>query len=394
MVRGMTGNDEWAAGTGLFSVSGKITNKTPGWSFTPAAPDEQGMSYNEFEGYYPDKGGKLFSSLIKLDKKSGTSSYYRLSFSARAPERAYQGIDFFDAGGSKLPDLYDVIYSGDKKSYDRVFYASDKVESIRIFFQSTHGCEVSDISLCSCGFEEAVEYCDRIYKTLPALDFTAPGDAFKYLPRTGSALKSGKPWKVLMLGDSIVQDTFHSQFHALIKQLYPDSAFSWQVSMRGSTGCWHYRNDGEFHSYVADYAPDLLIIGGISNYKNVTLQEGTDAIRCVAEKAMRELGCEVLLLTAALSRDIRKENENSKFGSEVRIPGYDDPEGLQKVSESLKTGLWDLANPCYRWLFASGKPHEFYSRDTIHSGEMGKQIIGRVMLEYFKTAGVFQQEKK
>ena len=41
--------------------------------------------------------------------------------------------------------------------------------------------------------------------------------------------------------------------------------------------------------------------------------------------------------------------------------------------------------PCYTWLFGSGLPFEWYSRDTVHSGELGKQIIGRVMLGYFLT---------
>ena len=35
-------------------------------------------------------------------------------------------------------------------------------------------------------------------------------------PKTRDALKTGKPWRILMLGDSIMQDTFHSQFHSLV----------------------------------------------------------------------------------------------------------------------------------------------------------------------------------
>jgi len=39
-------------------------------------------------------------------------------------------------------------------------------------------------------------------------------------------------------------------------------------------------------------------------------------------------------------------------------------------------------------LFNVGLSSEFYSRDYVHSGELGKQIIGRVALGYFvKSAG-------
>jgi len=41
--------------------------------------------------------------------------------------------------------------------------------------------------------------------------------------------------------------------------------------------------------------------------------------------------------------------------------------------------------PCYTWLYGSGLPNQYYSRDFVHSGEYGKQIIGRVMLGYFLT---------
>ena len=46
---------------------------------------------------------------------------------------------------------------------------------------------------------------------------------------------------------------------------------------------------------------------------------------------------------------------------------------------------WDETTPCYTWLFGSGLPFEWYSRDAVHSGEYGKQIIGRIMLGYFMT---------
>ena len=37
------------------------------------------------------------------------------------------------------------------------------------------------------------------------------------------------------------------------------------------------------------------------------------------------------------------------------------------------------------WLFGSGLPFEWYSRDAVHSGECGKQIIGRTLLGYLMS---------
>ncbi len=380
----------------LASFPGAITDRTPGWKFAPSQPNRKGMTYNKFEGYYPDKGGKLFSPRIKLDKESGKASYYRIVFEAEAPERSYQGINFYDAEGRLLPDDYDVVYAGGRHVYDRVFYAMDKVDSVEIFFQSNRGCRVWDVRLEKTCAETAAQYCDRVYGELPPLRFEASADAMALLPKTADALRSGKPWRIVLLGDSIMQDLFHSQFHALIQRDFPKANVSWIISMRGSTGCWHYCQDGPFKEYVADEHPDLLIIGGISNYNAKFHPDGHEAMEIVARKAKTELGCEVLLLTGALASDTRGYDPEAP-DADLPVRKWDfrkdswamrttDPEGLQATGKRLGVPVWNLLFPCYEWLYSTGKPHEFYSRDKVHSGELGKQIIGRTATGYFKAA--------
>ena len=47
-----------------------------------------------------------------------------------------------------------------------------------------------------------------------------------------------------------------------------------------------------------------------------------------------------------------------------------------------------MFNPAYDWLFKTGLPSEFYSRDYVHSGEFGKQLIARIALAYFIAAAL------
>lgn len=378
----------------LASFPGQITDKTPDWEFKPSKP-QNGLTYNEFEGYYPDKGGKLFSKHIKLDKEPGKSAYYRIRFEAQAGEKSYTGINFFDAEGTMLPDLYDVLHAGDRRSYDRVFYAMENADSIEIFFQSNKGCQAWDLTLERATWEEAVAYCDAEYANLPPLNFTAPAGSMDQLPRTLDALKTGKPWRIVLLGDSIMQDTFHSQFHALVKKEFPASNLEWIISMRGSTGCWHYHSIENFKKYVMDKKPDLLIIGGISNYQSNAKPTGHEAMGIVGRAARDILGCEVLFMTGALCFDSRpwdKENPAAPIPAAPWAYENDEPAQrgtkpaeLQKVASESNIPVWDMQTPCYTWLYASGLPHEFYSRDAVHSGGYGKQIIGRTALEYFKT---------
>ena len=58
---------------------------------------------------------------------------------------------------------------------------------------------------------------------------------------------------------------------------------------------------------------------------------------------------------------------------------------LRDLCEREEMQWWDATTPCYTWLFGSGLPFEWYSRDAVHSGECGKQIIGRTLLGYLMS---------
>ncbi len=422
-----------AHGAVFFSADGLVTDKTPGWRFE-ASGAKGGETFNPLEGWYPDKGGKLVSPRISLPT---ANAYYRLSFTASAPVRAYEAVAFYDADDNMVADNYDVIYGcevGEKSSrnedsslqlktptqnsnsnsnhYSRLVFAQEGVKTAEVFFQSTKGCTVSDVRFEQATAEEAAAWCDEVYSRLPPVVVEPTGDIFLSAPKTREALETGKSWRILLLGDSIIQDTFHSQFHALVKRAYPKSDVTWLVSVRGSTGCWFYRKPENFASYVAAYRPDCVIVGGISNWQKATDEfpvTGNEAIFKVGDM-IRAMGADLIVMSPALSVDTRLPK-----GAEILTPvppctydaaaeaealgltGYGpskpdaglSPERFAELKSGCAERGWgfvDALTPSYRWLYESGRPYQFYSRDHVHSGELGKQIIGRVMLAHF-TAG-------
>ena len=409
----------------MLSVSGPLLRSREGWSFVPSKPNADGATFNEFEGFYPDKGGKLQSPRIPLvGKAEGKGAYYRISFTAKALTRGYVCVNFYDADGKALADNYDVLYKtegtgngergtgsgtngergtgsgtngewGTGRHYDRVFYAMGQTTSFDVFFQSKDGYEVRDLRIEPATWADAADYCDRVLAALPPFSFAAPANATALLPRTMEALRTGKPWRVVMLGDSIVQDAFHSQFHSLVKRAFPASDAEWIVSVRGSTGCQTYAMADEFFPCVVDKRPDLLLIGGISNYVKKDGPDGAAAIMAVARAAHDRLGCEVLVTSAALHRDLRTRdpaNPDAPIPPAAWNSALAESSGGGARLEELrdlcaKNGFpfWDLTTPCYEWLFASGLPFEFYSRDAVHSGELGKQIIARALFAHFAS---------
>lgn len=411
----------------IFEAQGLVTDKTPGFRFGNITFTDNDRVCAKFEAAEFGDGtcGRLTTKKLKLpNKPEGAGAYFKFSFDAQytftsgnggAPQRCNQGVFFYDKKGNVLPDCYDTMYPGEEPyHYERVLYAWDEVDTIEVFFQKPWGMKeqngdkctlnVSNVKIETATWEDAVKYSDEIYAKLPPLEFKPEGNWTEKLPRTMEALKTGKPWRVLMLGDSIIQDTFHSQFHAMVKREFPESNCEWILAMRGGTGCWHYILAENFFKYVVAHKPDLLIIGGISNGRKHDESAngrdvgptGPDAMVRVAKTAREYLGCEVLIVNNPLAVDIRQYDEDHpelpipkcgfsvKQYEQVRGQGWDYGR-LRDMCKGAKIEWWDELKPCYTWLYGSGLPFQYYSRDAVHSSELGKQIIGRIMLEYFKT---------
>lgn len=382
-------------GDALFSQEGLVASEIGKWTFQ-ASDAEDGSVYNPFEGVYPDKGGRLVSLPIALPQPAGEGGYYLLTFAAESARRAFQGVDYYDAAGRLLPDNYDVVYLG-RQAYARTFFAMPGAASIRLFFQSDKPFKVADVKVAKTDAAAAAAYCDAVYAGVPPLAFTAPVDAFAKLPKTRAAMRQGCPWRVVMLGDSNSQDLFHSQFHALVKRAFPKSDLRFLVSVRGSTGVAYYADPGPFKAYVADQKPDLLIIGGATNFRcDKRPEEVAACLDTVIRRAKDELGCEVLVSTPMVAMDSRAvDNKNPEapippaaWNRETDFWARQTyfPERMAEVAAANAVAFWDVTAAAYGYLFASGKPHGWFSRDDYHNGERGKQIAGRIFLAYFKTA--------
>ena len=415
----------------VFEAKGLVTDKTPGFRFGNIEFTDNDRVTAKFTQVEMAEGvnGRLTTKKLRLPhKQPGKGAYFKFSFDAKyvftpgkpggRPQRCNQGVFFYDKNGKILPDSYDTMYpaSDAPRHYARVLYAWDEVEEFEVFFQKpwdmnekngdTCTLEVSNVKIETATWEDAAAYADATYAEVAArapLAFAPSGDWTEGIPRTMEALRTGRPWRVVMLGDSIIQDTFHSQFHALVKRAFPKSDVEWILSMRGGTGCWHYILAENFYPYVAAHRPDLLIIGGISNDRKHddggardVGPTGADAMVRVAKTARQWLGCEVLLVNSPLHCDMRPRDAapdgeplpKMAFAAadHDRISGGLAQYGaLKDLCARNGFAWWDETVPCYTWLFGSGLPFEWYSRDAVHSGEYGKQIIGRIMLGYLLT---------
>jgi len=372
--------------TELVRYDGQV-DKLPDWQFIAS---EAGKKVHvPFEGYYESKGGRIQSPIITLDKSVGTEGYYSIQFTAKSKGHCYWWVDLFDSENEPLPDINSAVYPGpDKEEYHQMIYIGSRATSMQLAFVSKGAVSVSDIVVKRVDSETAAKWCDSLYGELPQIDFEPAEDSFDLLPKTASALKNGDPWRVVMLGDSIMNDSYCSVFQALVKRDYPKLNLDYTISVRGSTGCWFYEKPENFKEYVAKYNPDLLIIGGVSNLNTKNIPAAFSSIEKVIEQA-KAIGCEIILLSAPHSVDWRKLgeyenvlteqewNEETIFPKLIHTP-------FRKLAKKCDIAFWNMTVPMADYIAVSGMPHGYFNRDSIHNNDRGKQIIARILQKYFR----------
>jgi hypothetical protein len=126
------------------------------------------------------------------------------------------------------------------------------------------------------GPEHSVEEMSAAAREIPPVKYDPPADRWQHLPRTAAALaKPGGELRIVMLGDSIVNDTARSRWGDQLQARYPGCKISVVAVVRGGTGCWWYKEAGRVERYVVPQHPDLLIVGGISQQDDVDSIRGT-----------------------------------------------------------------------------------------------------------------------
>jgi lysophospholipase L1-like esterase len=178
-----------------------------------------------------------------------------------------------------------------------------------------------------------------------------------------------------MLGDSIVNDTSSSQYERLLGRACPACKVTKVTSVRGSTGCWWYKDENRVEEWVLKHKPNLLMIGGISQRDDV------DAIRSVIQQVRAKAPeVEVLLMTGAFgATDPRKDKG---WTEEVPAEGTGYRTRLQKLAMDEKCGFLDMTGPWGNYIRESKCGMGWFKRDPIHANERGFQILGRILAAF------------
>ena len=333
-------------------------------------PDEHGIRIRK---------GQLMSKSFPVEP----FAFYRLRFLAQAAEKPLCAAVFFDQEGKEIvSDDHDSIdTSTDWRPYALCFRGHADARKARIRLQANAGpLAVKNLRVEKITADDAAAWAAGLAAQCPVVQFEPAADRWQFLPRTMQRLATGGPLRIVMLGDSICNDTSNSLYETLLNRIYPKAKIEIVTSVRGGTGCWYYKDEGRVKPYVLDYKPDLVIIAGISHGFDV------EAIRSVIRQIRQGSNCEILVLSGAIAP--REVYEPIYYGSKPAAVALDDMEQfstrMQRMCREERAEFFDIRKAWDDYMLRSYKTYDHFARDAIHGNSRGKQIVARILARYFE----------
>lgn len=225
------------------------------------------------------------------------------------------------------------------------------------------------------GPRRTLEEIEKYYAEIPKVTFQPEASRWAHLPKTMEKLRAGKKLRVVMLGDSIINDTARSDWERLVEREYPGAKIEKIVSVRGSTGCWFYREPPRVEVFVTDHQPDLVIIGGISQHDDI------EAIRDVIGQIRAKCDAEILLMSGPFGP---RDPQEAAYWQEIQQPKADSYRAmLPQLAAELGAEYFDMQKAWAEYIRASGRETKSFKRDVYHANPQGEQILARILERYF-----------
>jgi len=350
------------------------------WDLIPLGKDtnHNETAFNEMSGVAIAQNVRLESPKFPIK----SLQYYRVEMQVQADEKTMWAMTFYDDKGEMLlADHYSSIDpSVDFQRY--VFYVQSKANATQAEFwlQPAEGQNalLKEVSINpAVDTQEVKHWSDSVYKTIPAVISSPPANRFQHLDKTMTALRNGEKVRVVMLGNSIINDTGNSAWEVLVEEMYPGADLEVITSVRGGTGCTYYQHENRVDTFVVQYQPDLLMIGGISHLSD------TAAIHSVIQQVQEKMepDPDIIVMSGPVGRG-GDPRTNPDFTLEPS-PG-DFRTQLAQMSSDAEVEYFDVKSAWGDYMAHTHASYDYFLRDPVHANARGRQVLARLLATYFE----------
>jgi len=325
-------------------------------------------------------------------------AYYRVRFHARTASRGSWTIQFFRAGGELITaDVYDAVLPGAEGEWTEqvsVIRAHPEAASMHFMMHATPGgIAINDLSIEPVDAQTARHTLAAIASGAPLPRYQPPQARWTHLAKTRHKLESESSLRIVMLGDSICNDTSNALFELLLERDMPGAQIRVITSVRGSTGCTYYREEGRVERYVLRHDPDLLIIAGISHASRA------GAIGDVIDQVRAASGAEILVLNGAITPPEVIRARRYAFAELMARRGEDPADIRRRIAETRERAARfpsELARMCREkevarfdvraawdaYIARTAPGPDALMRDSVHANRIGKQVAGHLLYRH------------
>ena len=311
--------------------------------------------------------------------------YYRFDFTAKTEKGGLWSAVFFDADGKELvADVYDRIDgAADWQPRTFCFRGHAVARHVRLRFHADGGpLGVKTAALEEVDSAAVAEWADGIAACNPVLYYTPPQNSCARLPKTMKTLQQGGRLRIVMLGDSICNDTANSLYETLLKRACPRAEIEVVASVRGGGSCQYYKDENRVQEYVLRFQPNLVIIAGISHGYD------PESIRTVIRQIKGQAKCEIMVLTGALTPDETCKEGYLKSPTLALSKALENFEKftarMRRMADEENAEFLDMRAAWNEYVLRAPRPIEWFLRDPIHGNSRGKQVVGRILFRYFE----------
>ena len=316
--------------------------------------------------------------------------YYRVLLQSHAQVPGLWAVMFFDAKDKMLQADHNSGIDVSETWIDNEFFFQSKEGAVTacLWFyplapQPGKAVSVRDIRVMAAGSERVLAWADKLYAKLPQVDYEPENDRWSLIPRTMKKLENGETVRIVILGDSIGNDTGNSPVDKLIERQYPGSEVKVITSIRGSTGCQYYRHENRVQDYVTRYRPNLVMITAISHGYDL------ESIRDVVRQIRVQNDAEIILTSGPIGQDklmIEGYAENKELSLEQAAALHRAfLDGLGQLAQEERVEFIPLRTLWNDYLGGPEREYDvmWFMRDRTHANVRGRQVVARLLEKYF-----------
>ncbi|HTK76718.1 MAG TPA: SGNH/GDSL hydrolase family protein [Gemmataceae bacterium] len=304
------------------------------------------------------------------------------------PDGTYVAVDFYSLNAPASSSVeygfgFQPLSAGPGWQLNTYTFRSKGLDAVlRVDFWGDGSHYIDDVTIRPVSRPAAAAIQDaNIAKFMPRpFVFTPPTNRHDAIANSIGRLQNGQPLNVVMVGDSIIHDTFSTFFDPRVDRNYPTGArLNVHEVVASGAGAGYWSQNNRIRDQVMTLNPQLLVFGGVSTPISDIPLFG----EMIRQARAINPSVEIVLMSP-----VAGDFDNPYLFPTLAQPfdpvnGTDYRAQLFRFAQQQGAQFWDMTTPWASYILNSGQPYSYFLRDGVHMNGYGDMLTGQIVAAYF-----------